>query len=501
MSDKSIQAWRCKVCGYIHRGPEPPDWCPVCGAARELFEPYEEHVQKEPQVVAKGWKCLNCSYIHSGVTHPGECPVCAAQPDRFERVIESGETGISSQAPSKVVIAGAGIAGVSAAEAIREVSADTEIVLLSKEADLPYYRLNLTRLLAGELTENELPIHPADWYEERGIRLQTETEVIDISSDGKYVTLQGGAEETYDKLILTIGSHPYIPPLPGAVRDGVMSLRTLDNARKILDEIKPGIKIICIGGGILGLETAGALSRQGAEVTLLEGFDYPMPRQLNKSAGLILAEFIEKEGITLHTMARVEEILGDERVRAVKLRDNSVLDADLVIITTGVRPNSYLARNSGLEVNQGIIVDDYMTTSHPDILAAGDLAEHRGEVYGIWSPSMFQGSIAGMNAAGKRMEFGGVPRSNILKVLGIDMFSIGRIQPSDASSEVFENTRDGSYFGFLFDDSYLAGAILLGDTSLSSPVKQAIETRYDFSGLLGKRPVVDALLDHFNDLE
>jgi len=485
------------MCGYIHRGDEPPEWCPVCGASQDLFEPYTEEPQQKTAEQAKNWMCLNCSYIHSASSPPDICPVCGSPSDRFEALIETGTAEYASSAPSKVVIAGAGIAGVSAAEALRSVSSETEIVLLSKEHEIPYYRLNLTRLLANELPESELPIHPEQWYKDNDIRLEFGVEVSGISRDHQTVECLNGMKESYDTLILTIGSHPFIPPLPGATKEGVTTLRTIDNARKILEKVKPGINVVCIGGGILGLETAGALARRGAEVTMLEGYDYPMPRQLNRTAGSLLADYISRAGIRLSTLARAEEILGDERVRAVKLRDDRVLPADMVVIATGVRPNSYLARNAGIEVNRGIIVNDYLTTSQPTIFAAGDVAEHRGELYGTWSPSQYQGRIAGLNAAGQSVEFGGVPRSNILKVLGIDLFSIGMTKPEDASFEVYEKEVDGKYYGFIFRDTYLVGSILLGDASLTSYVKNAVESSLDFSGLLMKNPDVLDIIDYF----
>ena len=370
-------------------------------------------------------------------------------------------------------------------------------MLLSKEHEIPYYRLNLTRLLADELPESELPIHPKQWYKDNDIRLEFGAEVSGISHDHQTVECLNGMEESFDTLILAVGSHPFIPPIPGATKEGVTTIRTIDNARKILENAKPGINVVCIGGGILGLETAGALASRGAGVTMLEGFDYPMPRQLNRIAGTLLADYISQAGIKLSTLAKAEEILGDERVRAVKLRDDRVLPADMVVIATGVRPNSYLARNAGIEVDRGIIVNDFLTTSHPKIYAAGDVAEHRGELYGTWSPSQYQGRIAGLNAAGQSVEFGGVPRSNILKVLGVDLFSIGMIQPEDASFEVYEKEVDGKYYGFIFHDTYLVGSILLGDASLTSYVKNAVESSQDFSGLLMKNPDAIDIIEFF----
>jgi len=187
-------------------------------------------------------------------------------------------------------------------------------------------------------------------------------------------------------------------------------------------------------------------------------------------------------------------------VRGVLLDDQSTIDTDLLVVATGIRSNSYLGRTAGLDVNQGIVVDNLLKTSHPDVFAAGDVAEHHGCVYGTWAPSQYQGSIAGMNAAGANAEFGGIPRSNALKVLHLELFSIGRIEPADGSYEAIERQADEQYFRFVFRDGHLAGAILLGDAKLATQVKKAVEGKHDFSGLLAKHPDVGDVLDFLEDI-
>ena len=237
---------------------------------------------------------------------------------------------------------------------------------------------------------------------------------------------------------LAAGANPFIPPIPGSDREGVTSLRTVQDADYLLGACEAGARCVCIGGGILGLETAGALARRGAKVTLLEGHGWLLPRQLNQRAGEILGDHVCRIGITLRNKAVTREILGDGRVHGVLLEDGSTIPADLVVIATGIRANSSLAQQAGLEVKHGVVVNNHLTTSHPDVLAAGDVAEHKGVVYGLWTASQAQGTIAGRNLAGASAEFGGLPRSNTLKVLGLDMFSIGQIMPEDASFQVID---------------------------------------------------------------
>jgi len=495
VSDSDNKAWRCNVCGYIHYGPEPPDMCPICGSPKEAFESHTAEAKPVAASRIQSWRCLNCNYIHSGSEPPGVCPVCGASQDSFEPLSDLVEKAASAKKAGKVVVVGAGIAGLAAVEAIRTASPGTDVTLISKENRPPYYRLNLTRYLAGEISEAELPIKPPDWFEENQIQLLLDAEVLKLNLNVKTVELHNSQSVSFDKLILTVGAHPFMPPFPGAYRDGVANLRTLTDAKEILKSDLAGKKCTCIGGGLLGLETAGALARRRAEVTLLEGHGWLMPRQLNQIAGEILAEHVESSGIKLRTKARTQEILGDERVRGVLLEDQSTIDTDLLIVATGIRSNSYLARTAGLDVNQGIVVDNLLKTSHPDVFAAGDVAEHRGCVYGTWAPSQYQGSIAGMNAAGVNAEFGGIPRSNALKVLQLELFSIGRIEPVDGSYDTIEKQADGKYFRFVFHDSHMVGAILLGDTKLATPVKKAVEGRHDFSDLLTKHPAAGDVLD------
>lgn len=500
MPDAAVTAWKCGVCGYIHRGSEPPEWCPVCGAPREDFEPYVEPAPVRAAAVTR-WRCLNCNYVHVGPEPPEECPVCGAPRDRFEPLEEEAPAAAPTGAVRKAVVVGAGIAGIAAVESLRAAAPDADIVLVSKELELPYYRLNLTRFLAGELGEADLHVHPDDWYAQHGVRLVRGAEVSNIAPDRHRVELTAGEPESYEKLILTTGAHPFVPPFPGVNREGVTPLRTLRDARLILESARPGVRCVVIGGGLLGLETAGALARRGIDVVLFEGHGWILPRQLNERAGRILESYVLSTGIAIRHKARTAEILGDERARAVLLDDGASVPADLVVVTTGIRPNSYLARLAGLEAKQGVLVDNYLSTTVPDVLAAGDVAEHQGVVYGTWVASKSQGGIAGMNAAGARVEFGGIPRSNTLKVLGMDLFSIGRVEPEDASYDVVEQERDGRYFRFLFRDSFMAGAILLGDTSATTNVKKAVENRTDFSGLLRAKPSADDVVAFLQEHE
>jgi nitrite reductase (NADH) large subunit len=194
--------------------------------------------------------------------------------------------------------------------------------------------------------------------------------------------------------------------------------------------------------------------------------------------------------------AKTKEIVGAAGPEAVVLGDGRKIAARAVIMATGVRPNTHLARRAGLDVNQGVIVNNHMAASADGVYAAGDVAEHNGVLYGTWAASQYQGAIAGMNAAGLTVLYGGQPRSNTLKVLGLDLMSIGQFEPADGSYVVIDQKTDDRYLHFVFHDGRLVGAILLGGEPLAAAVKTAIETKLDFSGLLLGTPSAAAVMDH-----
>lgn len=477
--------WKCEVCGYVHSGREPPDCCPICGAAKEVFTVMEAvRASPPPAEEVSSWRCNICGYLHSGETPPEPCPVCGAEASLFEGSNTSPAPSGGGADAGPIVIIGAGIAGMTAAEQARLAASHVPITLVSAEGGLPYFRLNLTRYLAGEVDEPDLVMHESEWFRHNRVDLiEALAEKIDRAA--RRVLLRGGRTLDYDRLILANGSHPFVPPIPGAELDGVMILRTLDDAKSLLEQASAKARVVCIGGGLLGLETAGALAKQGLDVTVLEGNGTLLPRQLTEEAGLRLGKHVEESGIAVRTAARVAEIVGNGAVAGVRLRDGHSIPADMVVLATGVRPNSSLARQCGLAVRTGIVVDDRMVTSDPHILACGDVAEHLGVLYGIWPASYAQGSVAGSNAAGQSALFGGFPPSNRLKVLDVNLFSIGLFQPPDASYSVFEEEEGATYRRLVLRDGRIVGANLYGDTDLAILVKDAVEQGTQIPELTG----------------
>ena len=500
MAPSDQGAWRCSNCGYVHRGPVPPESCPICGAPANEFVPYDEPVVSPaaspgaspgsspghgPGASAGQWRCLNCGFVADTVEAPAECPLCGAPGRQFE-LISRVEVSPSpaGQRPFRAVVIGAGVAGVSAAEAIRAAAPAAEITLVSAERGVPYYRLNLTRYLAGEITVDALPLHALEWYLGSRIELLSEVRAEAIQVAERTVRMGELGDLPFDRLVLATGAHPFIPQVPGADHAGVTTLRTREDADRILEGAGRGDPVVVIGGGVLGLETAGALARRGVEVTVLEGHEWLMPRQLNREAGARLERHVATLGIRLEKRASVKQVTGSAPSLRVELSDGRALPACVVVLAAGVRPNTHLARRAGLDVNQGILVNHHMMSSAPGVFAAGDAAEHNGVLYGTWAASQYQGTIAGMNAAELSVVYGGQPRSNTLKVLGLDLLSIGTFDPVDGSYLVVEEKSEDRYVRFVLHDGRLVGAILLGDLSQGAAVKAAIEQRLDYSGLL-----------------
>ena len=451
------------------------------------------------QKPTKAWICTLCGYIHYGDEPPAECPVCGADRELFEPVLETSEAapaGSDKANGRRYVILGGGIAGVSAAEALRRVDPAGEITLVTEEPGLPYYRMSLTRYLAGEIKADELDLHPRAWYEERDIRLRDGVKITGWDVDGKSL-IAGEERLPYDALILTNGAQPFTPPIVGTQLKHATTLRTRADAEAILAvcaaraEAGETPRVVCIGGGILGLETAGGLACRGAHVTVLENQPWMLSRQLNAPAARIFQAYLKGLGIDVVTQARTREITGVDGIANGVLLEgaDAPIPADLVVISAGVRANLGMARQGGLEVKNGVIVDENMRTSRPEVFAAGDVTEFQGMLYGLWAPAQSQGAVAGSSAGGQPAVFRGVPRSTTLKVLGIDLFSAGNVNevlPEGPLNVLLEAEEGQHYTGFLFREGVMVGAILLGDARLAGRVKKAMEERVDFSALLAQ---------------
>ncbi len=399
----------------------------------------------------------------------------------------------------RYVIVGNGVAGITAAQTIVRADPSAEVHIFGAEP-YPYYRrLRLWEFIAGEVEQDALYFRPPEWYAERGILLHLGVRVTLLDLAAHCLTLEGHGRRPaparsveYDRLLLATGGRPFVPPFEGTDREGVFTLRTLDDALAMKTYARDVRSAAVIGGGLLGLETAWALRTAGLETTVIEFAPYLLPRQLDAEGAQVLQALLEAQDLHILTDAATEAILGHERATGVRLkarpeysrRDRRVVDGELVLVSTGIRSRVELAREAGLEVNRGVVVDEQLRTSGADVYAAGDAAEFEGRVYGIIPAATEQAQVAAANmVAGGSATYSGTTPANTLKIVGIDLTCLG---DATAKGDEFAILREvdaaaGVYRRLTLRDGKIVGAILLGDTQSVRPVKQLIATGRDVS--------------------
>lgn len=422
----------------------------------------------------KKWQCIICGLILSSPELPKYCPVCGAGSDQFVEIKEEAVT-FQSDKKETVVIIGNGASGYYAAEAIRQRNKVCDIEIISKENYLTYYRPQLSDYLSKTITTKDLYVMQEGWYKENNIKLTLGFEVKRILPVEKTVVLSNGEQILYDKLIIASGSYNFLPSLPGLEIPGVFTLRSLEDADKIKLKIKTSKKAIVIGGGLLGLEAAFEMRTSGIEVTVVETFKRLLPRQLDEETSELFLKKIQNSGINIILGDSAAEILGDENVEAVKLKSGIILDTDMVLFSVGIRASKSLADKSGIATKNGILVNEKMETSSENIYSCGDCAEFQGKLYGIWPAAQEMGRIAGANAAGDNVIFKNFVLSSIFDALGVELFSAGEVNDSEAAS-VLSGSADGLFYKKLFyKGDKLIGAILIGNTKESTVLLKEIQ--------------------------
>ncbi len=363
-----------------------------------------------------------------------------------------------------VVIVGNGLAGTMAAKTVRELDEDVGIEILGEE-HYPYYpRPNLIEYLAGRLPATKLFAFPDGWAERQRIGVQLGEKVTRIRPGERKIETASGLERVYDVLLLATGARAALPRVEGMAKPGVFVLRTLDDANDLIEHLGTHRRVVILGGGLLGLEIARAIRGREAEVVVIEYFDRLLPRQLDPAAAAILKAYFEKSGITVRLATVVKEILGAGGVQGLRFESGDSLDADTVIVAAGIVPEVGPAKAAGLEVGRGIIVDDRMRTSRPEIFAAGDVAEHRGRIHGIIPAAFEQARAAAYGMMGQDKPYGGTVPFNTLKVAGLYLTSVGEI---DAQGEGYEALvrslpEAGLYKKIVLREGRLVGGIWMG---------------------------------------
>jgi len=377
------------------------------------------------------------------------------------------------------VIVGNGVAGITAAAELARRRAG-DIVVYTAERHPYYFRPQLPRLLAGEVAADGIYARPASWYEERGIDVHLSSRVVRLSPGQKRLLVEDGTEVPYDRLLLATGSVPFVPPIEGIGQAGVFTLRTLDDALKVRERAADCREAVVIGGGLLGLETARGLRALGLSVTVLETSPHLLPRQLDREGAAVLQRLVEGMGIGVVTGARAGAVLGDGGAERVVLEDGREFPAQVVLVAAGVRCNAALAAEAGLEVNRGVVVDERMATSAPDIYAAGDVASFRDRSWSIIPQARAQARVAAANMAGEGAVYEEIVPSTTLKIVGISLTSCGVVTAEEGEGFVELRRSDpeaGTYGKLVMEDGRLVGAIVIGNRSLARRLEKLVVAR------------------------
>ena len=373
----------------------------------------------------------------------------------------------------KLVLVGNGMAGIRALEELfkHNTTSDKgcdryEITVIGAEPHPNYNRIMLSPVLAGEQTIDDIILNSVEWYEENNIELITGDAVIEVSRVKRAVITESGKEFPYDRLLIATGSTPFIIPIPGVDKEGVLGFRDIYDVNVMVQAAKDHKKAVVIGGGLLGLEAANGLMKQGMDVTVVHLLDSLMERQLDKPASALLKASLEKRGMTFLMEASTAEIVGDKRVSAVKFADGSEVEADLVVMAVGIRPNFELAQKAGIHCERGIVVNDTMQTFDPTIYAVGECVQHRNECYGLVAPLFEQAKVAANHLAhvGSTRYIGSMT-STKLKVTGIDLFSAGEFNEREGDEVLqIQDVASGIYKKLVIKDNVIKGAVMFGDT-------------------------------------
>ncbi|EAQ26455.1 nitrite reductase large subunit NirB [Roseovarius sp. 217] len=366
----------------------------------------------------------------------------------------------------KLVIIGAGMASGRVIETLVETDPDAfEITLFNAEPRGNYNRIMLSPVLSGEKAYEDIITHGDDWYAQHRVTCRFGEHVVRIDPERKVVEGQNGPV-SYDKLVIATGSAPFIIPVPGKDLPGVITYRDLDDTNAMIEAATQGGTAVVIGGGLLGLEAAAGLAERGMAVTVVHLMGHLMERQLDEAAGYLLRKDLEKRGITIRTQGSTKAIIGKDRAEAVVLESGETLSADLVVMAVGIRPETRLATDAGLDVARGIEVSAQMQTSDPDIFAVGECVEFDGTLFGLVAPLYDQARVLARTLLNEPDAFVVKDTATKLKVTGCDLFSAGDFAEAEGREDiVLRDPGRGIYKRLVIEDDRLIGAVMYGDTA------------------------------------
>jgi nitrite reductase (NADH) large subunit len=380
--------------------------------------------------------------------------------------------------------------GMAAARLVDELAKSAlgryAIAVIGDEPRLAYNRVLLSSVLAGETASHEIELRPASWWRDRGVTLKYGCLASEIDVGRRELKIAGEESVTFSRLVLATGSAPLRLNVPGADLAGVHTFRDSRDVDLLLTLAAQKKRVVVVGGGLLGLEAAYGLAKAGAPVTLIHLMDRLMERQLDAPAAHLLKTLVERKGIEVLLNANTARLHGEKSVEGIELTDGRRIDADAVIFAAGIRPNVALARDAGIPVNRGIVVDDQLQTGIADIFALGECAEHRGICYGLVEPAYEQARVLARHLAGDGASYSGSVVATNLKVSGVAVFSAGDFIAAEGSETIVLNdARRGTYKKLAIANGTLAGAVLVGDTRDALWYLDLIRTREPIAKIRG----------------
>ncbi|OMD60374.1 MULTISPECIES: nitrite reductase large subunit NirB [Paenibacillus] len=377
----------------------------------------------------------------------------------------------------KLVLVGNGMAGIGTLEQILKLGGAYDITVFGSEPHPNYNRIMLSYVLEGSKTINDIILNDWNWYEDNNITLHTATTVTRIDEHSKQVIADNGMAVSYDKVIIATGSNSFILPVPGCDKEGVVGFRDIADCDAMLAAAKQYNKAAVIGGGLLGLEAAKGLVNLGMDVTVVHLMEDLMERQLDRNASSMLQAELERQGVKFAMGKQTVELTGEQRVSGLQFSDGTSLAADFVVMAVGIKPNITVAKESGIAVNRGIVVDDYLQTSMQNVYSIGECAEHRGVCYGLVAPLFEQGMVLAKHLCGSDTNpYEGSVVSTKLKISGVDVFSAGEFMDSPEHTVISSKDEwKRTYKKILLKDNVIVGAVLFGDVTESANLQKLVK--------------------------